>query len=240
MAIIKLLNEEAPYLFCLTQMMGENATTLPVWFIELLEHPTVVKVGNRVNVDVRKMQEWGVELGPTSELGHLAQSRAVTRHKNPSLATIVGNLWPGIELAGKEPGAGARISDWSARLNKDQEDYANNDGYTEGVAYQRLVQIMDPKVQAPLNQEEVAPGLHVTLYSCRWTSRVMEGALEGTVLARGNVIVEVDVSSSANIFAPGYHVQTVDANSNLSPALQNANVVMFDSQKLQSSSNSLP
>ena len=28
-AIIKLLNEEAPYLFCVTRMMGENATSLP-------------------------------------------------------------------------------------------------------------------------------------------------------------------------------------------------------------------
>ena len=45
---------------------------------------------------MQKLQEWDVELGPTLDLGHLAQSRAVTPHKNPSVAGMVAAIWPGV------------------------------------------------------------------------------------------------------------------------------------------------
>ena len=45
-AIIKLLNDEAPYLFCLTRIMGENATSLPECLTALLQSPSIIKIGN--------------------------------------------------------------------------------------------------------------------------------------------------------------------------------------------------
>ena len=114
----------------------------------------MVKVGNQINVDVQKLQEWDVELGPTLELGHLAQSRAVTPHKNPSVATLLSKLWPGVEIEGKQPGTGPRISDWSAILSRKQERYANNDGYAEAVIYQWLMQIMIHGFK-PLSSERI-------------------------------------------------------------------------------------
>ena len=155
------------------------------------------------------MREWGVEVGPTEELGHIAQSRAITPHKNPGVGTMVGRVWPGVQCEGKEDGTGPRISDWSRILTAEQERYANNDGYTEERLYSRMMQIMDPKAQTPLRQNDVAAGVRVTLYSRRWTARVAEGVLEGTNIDGVNVIVSIDLSNDGSIFAPGYHVEVI-------------------------------
>jgi len=67
--------------------------------------------------------------------------------KAPNLDSIIDELWPGIELEGKD-GSGPRISNWGAdKLMGTQVKYVCVYGYSTSVSYNRIMQITDPKVQ---------------------------------------------------------------------------------------------
>ena len=80
-------------------------------------------------MSVSKLQGWTIDMGPTIELGHLAHARALSG-RGPSLDFLSTLLYPGVTLAGKNPGEGPRISRWGDDLSEEQELYAANDAYT--------------------------------------------------------------------------------------------------------------
>jgi len=200
------------YIFQLTLMCSNNVRYFPRPLKSLLQDPTVRKVGNRICSDVAKLKLWDVVMGPTVELGHLASDRALVPSRAPSLASIIDVLFPGVEIDGKGGDIGCpRTSNWSAnRLTAEQRQYASNDGYSTAVSYRRLMQIMDPKVEARLLAEDVVDGLHVTIYANRWKSRIACGIVRTTARQKNKVHVEIDVSAENTIFAPGAIVDVVE------------------------------
>lgn len=165
---IKLMNDEAPYIFSILEMC-KRGVAVPRCVKDFLEDPHVMKVGNRICSDISKLEGWGIFMASTIELGHLARDRAVSPTRAPGLGFLVSTLWPGVETEGKD-GDGPRISNWSGRLTVDQIRYASNDGYITMKVYQRLMQIMDPKVERRL-LKVFTPAVYVTVVtSCYiWT-----------------------------------------------------------------------
>ena len=210
-AIIDLLNDEPPYIFCLTRAFG-NAASLPRFFAQFLEDPRITKVGNRICSDVSQMRGWDVELKPALEMGHLAGNRSVTQTRAPSLEAIVSGLWPGVEIADKHEDGGPRTGDWSSILTERQVRYASNDGYITRKGYQRLMQIMDPRPEARLHLSDNVRGTAVTIYAAGWNARVARGTLVGSRVGTTRVAVEIDISDDRNVFAPGCYVQVVGAD----------------------------
>ena len=194
------------YIFQLTKMCRNRTDAFPLQLKLLLQDSTVKKIGNRICTDVSKLKAWNVIMNPTQDLGHLAFDRALVSTRAPSLATLIDVLFPGVEVEGKNEGANsARISDWSADdLTEEQVRYANNDGYSPSVVYRALMQIMDPKVQARILAREVTDGLQVTFYSNKWKTRVVEGIIRGSMKARGQVDVEIDIAKKKNYLCSGH------------------------------------
>ena len=205
------------YIFQLTKMCKNKTDSFPLQLKLLLEDSTVKKIGNRICTDVSKLKPWNVLMAPTEDLGHLAFDRALVSTRAPSLATLVDVLFPGVEVEGKDGGANsARISDWSVSdLSDEQRKYATDDGYIAAVVDRALSQIMDPKVQARIRSDEVTDGLHVTFYSNKWKTRVIEGIIRGSVQPRGKVDVEIDIFDKKSIFAPGSLVDVLGSDGTL-------------------------
>ena len=65
------------YLFHLADIC-KRGNTIPMALKQLLEDPTVNKIGNRIHNDVNKLKGWEVALKPIVELGNLAYARGVT------------------------------------------------------------------------------------------------------------------------------------------------------------------
>ena len=112
--ITSMLNYKV-YLFHLAEIY-KRGDTIPTALKQLLEDPTVNKVGNRIQNDVNKLKGWAVALKPIVELGNLAHARGVTPTKSRGLETIVDSLWPGVEVEGKHGPDSARFSDWDQDL----------------------------------------------------------------------------------------------------------------------------
>jgi len=151
---------------------------------------------------------------PWEELGHLSRDRAVSPTKRPGLGFLVSTLFPNKEMEGKD-GDGPCISDWSGysnhgKLTKEQIDYANLDGYATRKLYQRLMQIMQPRVQARIRIRDVQPGLAVTVYSDGWRTRVAEGRLTGVTVGSVSVVMEIDLSNESSIHSPGAYARVVN------------------------------
>lgn len=202
--IVDTMEESAPYIFSLSEIC-KGSNRFPQALKGLLEDSNVKKVGNRICSDISKMRGWGVTLGPTIELGHEARARAITPTRAPSLSDIVGSLFNGAEMDGKSgDSTSPRVSSWNGKLSDEQCGYASNDGYSTRKAYQRLKQIMDPKVQQPLLVSDIAEGVLVTLYSDGWKTRVANGKLTGNRVNNSRVvIVEIDINNAQMIFALG-------------------------------------
>ena len=82
------------YLFHLAEIC-KRGTSIPTALKQLLEDPTINKVGNRTCYDVNKLKGWDVELEPTIGLGHLAHARGLTPIQAPGLDAIINALWSG-------------------------------------------------------------------------------------------------------------------------------------------------
>jgi hypothetical protein len=67
------------------------------------------------------------------------------------------------------------------------------------------MQIMDPKVQDKIRSADadVKDGLEVSLYLDGWKCQVANGTINGTAANSKNVRVELDLSNTDNVFAPG-------------------------------------
>ena len=90
------------------------------------------------------MEGWGVEVNAYVELGHVAFDRSLSG-RAPSLFFLIGLLWSGVILEGKD-GSGPRISDWGgANLSDAQLKYAAIDAYATMMVYLRLKQMMTPR-----------------------------------------------------------------------------------------------
>ena len=203
------------YVFQLTQMCNNKPDRFPRVLKLLLQDPSVKKVGNRICSDVLKLKGWGVELKPTVELGHLAADRAVVSSRGASLADIIESLFPGVELEGKDGGPDSpRTSNWSVPvLTQKQKEYADKDAYTTAVGWRRLMQIMNPKIQARLLKDDVVEGLKVTFYSNKWKCRVVEGTAHS--LAKNKLNLKIDILDDATIFAPGTLVDVVGSDATI-------------------------
>ena len=195
------------YLFHLAEIC-KRGTSIPTALKQLLEDPTVKKVGNRIYNDVNKLKGWDVDLKPVLELGHLAHARGLTPTKAPSLETIVNVLWPGTQLEGKHGTDSPRCTNWAnSPLTLPQKLYAGCDGYSPAVSYKRMMQIMDPREQGRLLKRDATDGIEVTLYSKAFKTRVVEGVIRTVV--NNKVNVEIDLDHTDKIYATGICVDVV-------------------------------
>ena len=78
------------------------------------------------------------------------------------------------------------------------------------MAYKRIMQIMDPKVQGNLRRNDITQDLDVTLYSRGWKTRVAEAKVDGSVCATRQGRVQLDLKSKGKIFAPGTFIDVVE------------------------------
>ena len=111
---IDTLNGDAPYLFCVAEI-SKGGRSFPRCLKDLLEDSSVSKVGNRIHCDVKQMRGWEVDMAPVVKLGHLVFDRTVSPDRAPSLASLVGVLWHGVAVFGKDHSS-PQILDWSGIL----------------------------------------------------------------------------------------------------------------------------
>ena len=195
------------YLFHLSSIIRGRGQEFPLCLKMLLEIEGIQKVGNRVHNDKKALLAWGVEVKSTIELGHLAHARALCS-KAPALDFLVGLLWPGVILEGKG-GSGPRISDWSSDLEDTQCNYAALDAYATMMAYRRLMQIMDPKVQRRLKKRDIFEGLKVTVYQRGWKTRVAEATVIGKGSKSRHVRLQINLEEREKLFAPGTFIYSI-------------------------------
>jgi len=192
--IVGLLNGHV-YLFHLAQICRRGAP-IPLALKSLLEDINVKKVGNRIFHDVKKLEGWGVKLYPVVELGHLANDRCLSPTRAPSLAYLIDKLYPGVTIEGKTVSSesSVRKSNWNhSPLTQEQIHYANCDGYAPAVVYKRMMQIMNPKEEGKISQNEVTIGMKVILYLPGLKNRVAEGVIQGVHSTNNIVTVEIDL-----------------------------------------------
>ena len=188
------LSDGSTYVFHLARMKSFPAPLKN----NILQEKSVKKVGNRIFNDVAKLKEWGVELFPTIELGKLAFARGVSPTRNPALDFLVDRLFHAV----LEKGA-TRTSHWGSTepLSLEQIEYAARDVYATIKCYQKLMTIMDPKLEKQLKPNEVTSGMKVVLYNGSWRSQAAQATIV-RMLSPRHILVKIglnDVTTPSSI-----------------------------------------
>ena len=197
------------YVFHLASIVRRSDGEPPRSLKMLLENPDIRKVGNRVHNDVKSLLAWGINMKGAIELGHVANSRALCS-KAPALDFLIELLWPGVVLEGKD-GSGPRVGNWDT-LNPEKIKYAALDAYAAMTAYQKLMQIMQPRQQPRILVADIEEGLPVTIYDRGWKRRIAEAVLVERSSVVGNVRVRLNLSCKDKIYAPGTFVDVIRDN----------------------------
>jgi hypothetical protein len=207
------LPDDTTYIFHLASIC-RNSQELPRCLKMLLENEAIKKVGNRVHNDVKSLLGWNVHVRGVIELGHVANDRSLCG-KAPALDFLVGLLWPGVVLEGKD-GTGPRVGDWD-NLTADKINYAAKDSYATMAVYKRLLQIVEPKRQQKLRNADIIEGLEVTVYSRDWKKRIAEAVLVGSSspsFLNRHVRLRLDLGAKEKIYTPGTFIKVVDDGTN--------------------------
>ncbi len=192
LATLQLAWKERAVLFHLAKF-GSFPGHLKMLFEQLLQNPTIQKIGRNVGGDVAKLiRDFSltVEARGIIELGSFARNRGVIPDGRQSLSVIVQNTFN--KTLSKDHLV--RFSNWNGDLNGDQVAYALLDAYASLISYEKIVSLPDTNARLALEDCQVGTQVHY----CPGGRPV----LSGTVIAQTRKKVKVRV---VEILMPAYN-----------------------------------